>query len=172
MHFYSYVYFENYYTMLRDSSGGITSLAPNFVFDDSFSSITIGSSLNGFTGFIWRITISNNIDFSVIPLICTSSMLPNCQVNCSFETYYSNNSCLPCLSTCSEGCIRSSDCNLCLDPICSECEFFNTSCKKCLLNANKNGTCTCDQGFYWNSSVGKCQKCQNLCSMCDRSDNC
>ncbi|OMJ84046.1 hypothetical protein SteCoe_14915 [Stentor coeruleus] len=91
------------------------------------------SSEYGFTGFLWSLEIYNSYNrgrnyYTVGCLgcsLCASHLI--CPGNCSH--FESDPTCASC-STCSYGCNRVTDCNLCHDANCETCLSFST-CKLC-----------------------------------------
>jgi hypothetical protein len=74
---------------------------------------------------------------------------------------------LPCAKNCSHGCVRSSDCNLCLDPLCQDCSHWD-NCNACLVNAEMDalGVCHCNDHMFFNKSSLKCEFCHEHCETC------
>ena len=105
--------------------------------------------------------------------LCTSGGF--CLSNCALNQYQREDACLACPPTCTQGCIRGSDCGLNLDPLCTKFANF-TSCQTCHSMAVRkdgacvcqahakflasNSTCVCDEQAKLNSA-GFCAKCLN-----------
>ena len=134
------------------------------------SNFIIGSNTNnGFTGFLYSMEVYNAAN--VLSMYSTSC---NGRSQCPSSTAVLGlcnitqleNSCTECNQSCINGCIRSTDCNLCQDPLCYSCHKFNDSCDQCTLNAKKleTGLCQCNTAYVLGSS-NEC--CDSTCLTCN-----
>lgn len=153
------------------------------------STYTIGANYNSshllenfYQGYIRSIQIWN---FPKDPL---SEILSNCEGsceicpksgtclnNCEYFQYYSGD-CNNCSETCSTGCVRQEDCNLCLDRLCEKCSDYSlTGCYKCVDGAvMKDGECKCENGETQIKENGNfyCKvNCMEYCSGCYSMQN-
>lgn len=148
-------------------------------FSDTISSLTIGSSSESFTGFLWKYqlyTIVQPIDNLSIR-ICTSDLENNCVNNCDLDFFYNKSTkiCDPCSEECTDGCKNSTSCGLCADPYCIICNSYNTnSCYQCedLYIINNHACESCSNGFYYNYIEKNCSECNSLCAQCDEKAYC
>ncbi|CAG9318519.1 unnamed protein product [Blepharisma stoltei] len=144
--------------------------------DEELSYILLGknqdSSYDGyiyiFQYFIGEIDIlaylSNDLILNSLPL-------------CDYSYIYNQNStCFPCESSCSIGCIRESNCNLCYDQLCRNCSgpYEESTCFHCAELAHNLYTneCICDDNAFFikNSSNYYCENCDyNYCAVCDNN---
>ena len=97
---------------------------------------------------------------------CQPGVLTNCIEDCPFMNYYENYLCSMCLSSCTEGCVKGTDCNLCYDTGCSDClNFLPNTCILCEPSRTLiNGVCQCSSGYY--EVLGQCTQCEGSCSTC------
>ena len=72
---------------------------------------------NFFNGFIYSFEFYIGlIDLSTaIVNYCQSGVLTGCVEDCSFTSYYEDFLCYMCLSSCTEGCVKGTDCSLCYE---------------------------------------------------------
>ena len=116
----------------------------DFYSDYNSSLFVIGSNKNsGFFGFLYSIEIynyqiwifynANCNGYYVCPDLSSLGVCNISQVNSKADSYYCGNSsycngCVDCLSNCSYGCVRPSDCSLCSNPVCTTCQNFTEYC--------------------------------------------
>ncbi|CAG9335177.1 unnamed protein product [Blepharisma stoltei] len=140
----------------------------NYIYRDLASTnLMIGkSSSSGFKGFInsfqlWNAPISSFSSY--INAVCGSGHA--CLWSCDLSHYWSGSSYLSC-NSCSKGCVRTLNCNICEDSLCSICSGFGSGkCTQCVYNAI--GTpCTCIAGFMTSSDGSSCVACSSRCSHC------
>lgn len=125
-----------------------------------------------FKGFIWRM--------SFYPYIHTfgSELKGNgCPAELNYclssAPLYQTISMENCAPHCSDGCVRTSDCCPCIDSLCDVCSDFTlASCSQCIPNASILVTCTCNQGFYFNSATRSCDLCDLSCLTCSSMTIC
>ena len=102
---------------------------------------------DGFEGNIAQLVIYQGVQ--VTPVLksncgCSScSSSGNCLSKCTITQAEVDGSCASCLSTCTQGCYRPTDCSLNQDPLCAS--YTNsTSCSACVPYASSvNGVCAC-----------------------------
>ena len=165
-------------TTLQYSTGGAsTTTTSNFIYLDTDTAITLGDSLSSFEGFIWQFSIYSTV-FDVTTLsfsMCTQSSQTSCLWNCGIHQYLSGPFCAACEASCSNGCQRGTDCNLCADIECSICSGFTATCTTCITDSSLSGSvCTCNSYFYWDSGLSSCVACPSnafsegqVCVSCD-----
>lgn len=110
---------------------------------------------------------------------CSSCKCPAstgvCLSTCAFNQYEVTGTCFNCLASCTTSCVRSSDCNLCYDILCSSCQDFSaTGCTACKTNANlitPANSCQCMDGTYFDSASISCISCFTYCNKCTSSKN-
>ena len=149
-------------------SGGSFSIN-NTIFIDSNSNLILGAASGSFQGFIYNFTIYSSLETLSTFFItkCASSGNTACLWNCNLPYFLYGNTCTSCSSSCTNGCRRSSDCNLCQDIECSICSSFSSICTTCASNAYLNSTlCACNPTYYWDTSTNLCQKCFAGCASC------
>ena len=171
----------------------------NVIFLDSSSPIVLGGGGASFKGFIYQIIIYSTIeDVSSLAInVCINDASTNCLWGCVITQYLLGNTCTSCNSSCTGGCIRGSDCNLCNDVKCNNCLNFtsigyylnnticypcsiqclqcigplDTQCSSCHSNAflQNNGACACNQSYYLAdaSIAGTCTACDSSCLTCN-----
>ena len=153
------VFYELYLIEFRRSQKVLKSFVGNYAFDDIYSPIFIGSVDSGFLGFIWRFTIFPKYSTPAFYKICSDNSLSNCLWDCPIDSFVYNGECLNCHISCTDGCVRKTDCNLCIDPLCYICENFTQNCKECSSNAIFNQSslkCECKETYYLDSGKTKC----------------
>ena len=115
--------------------------------------------IGGFScsAFVYKIRILQEVDVSVIEddEICGDSFSGGCLWNCDEDQYWDGSKCESCDSSCSYGCLRATDCNLCDDRLCAKCSDFST-CQVCIENASNTASCECNEGYTWNPDSGTC----------------
>ena len=104
--------------------------------------------------------------------MCSSSNEASCLWDCDISKYYNNSECVQCNPTCTKGCRRGSDCNLCNNVLCLKCSSFEPVCQECITDAKLKGQeCECKSGFYLNEN--KCLPCNKICNECfGKANNC
>lgn len=154
---------------LDGSQAGTVYTSETFIKDESSTATQlIGTDLTNFyTGFIWKVVICNYVssivttDFGGLrqPLGLSFQLSP-----CAFlETI----NCVACVG-CTNGCIRLTDCSLCLNPLCELCSDF-TSCDQCVTNASGLAACQCDSGYFFGVNSRICDPCSSICKTCSGS---
>ena len=104
--------------------------------------------------------------------------LPNCGLDftadcgsCEIE----DTDCQRCSEGCSLGCIRTSDCNLCLDMLCTSCNSYAGACDSdgCISNAvSIEGVCECQPPFFYMADSNTCTTCPSGCASCTSLSAC
>ncbi|OMJ94432.1 hypothetical protein SteCoe_2488 [Stentor coeruleus] len=86
----------------------------------------------GFTGFLWKLTIYNDlVSESLNYITCNSTIIFNCLWPCDIKKYFSLGYCYDCNPSCSS-CRNSKNCNLCFSDNCESCVDYETrTCDKC-----------------------------------------
>ncbi|CAG9326220.1 unnamed protein product [Blepharisma stoltei] len=137
-----------------------------------------GSTMPGFTGFLWKFTIypqNNNAltDFQNTGCLSSCTICPadlSCPDNCPISEYFDGTSCAACIASADKGCRSSSFSRLCRAKECATCTEFtgDNSCIDCITNASKDsiGECTCNSDAFWVSESETCEFCDALCSTC------
>ena len=123
----------------------------------------------GFNGFLYRMCV-----YQYVKTDFTLDVLPNCDIN---EATQEDGTCLDCLDSCQEGCIRDTDCRTCEDPLCDSCsESFSGPCDpdQCIEGAVlDDGVCLCQDPNYYQSDVDVCGVClSEFCTQCEISTEC
>jgi hypothetical protein len=149
----------------------------NFIFLDSNSSLTLGDPSSSFQGFLWQFLIfSFNISLSTFSIsICDYDFQQDCLWDCNLDSYLLFNKCESCLANCSNGCINSVNCSLCIDSHCTACSTFETSsCTECLIRYKlENNECEeCIGNIYFDPVSQTCENCPALCTTCLNADTC
>ena len=163
-----------------------TSSASNVIFLDNSLAIYFGAASGSFTGFLYQFLMyAYPQDVSTLTAtMCATSSDTSCLWNCDIGYYLSGSTCTTCSGTCTGGCVRGTDCNLCSDVICSSCTSFTSACTTCLSNASLvSSVCQCNANYYWTSSHqclacpsntfsvngGSCTNCDATCLTCSGS---
>lgn len=118
-----------------------------------------------YTGFIWRMTIYPDVRTFAADIVSSGcpAGLSYCLSLAPITQTYTGDNCLP---SCVDGCVRTSDCNLCQDVLCENCSPSET-CSQCISNAEVVGaTCACSQGYFNNAVLNACDPCQSTCKAC------
>ena len=132
-----------------------------------------------YTGFIYSFCIKQQevFDFeldtspSCDPVYeCTICPPDTCLSNCENTEYIQEDkSCDACLSDCTDGCIRATDCRLCNDELCEDCDNFDT-CEACIPTASLSvsGDCECtDPEETYSRDDQECGDCREHCLECE-----
>lgn len=98
-----------------------------------------------YQGFIWSVSLRNNpLSAEEIAGKMKSAGCPSglsfCLSSAEFLQTAEGEACLP---ACVYGCVRTTDCSLCIDRMCSACETFETSLRSCRANGE---SCSCLHG--------------------------
>ncbi|CAG9335182.1 unnamed protein product [Blepharisma stoltei] len=142
----------------------------NYIYRDLASTnLMVGkSSSSGFKGFInsfqlWNAPISSFSSY--INAVCGSGHA--CLWSCDLSHFWSGSSYISC-NSCSKGCVRAANCNVCDDALCLICTGFGSGkCTQCVSNASIIGTnCQCNSGYYWNDINESCELCDISCKSC------
>ena len=144
----------------------------DFWSDKPNSILVIGSNLGyGFNGFLYSVEAWSqaNIYRDLYSTTCTgASPCPSSTITlgiCAISE--SETSCSACLGTCTDGCVRTTDCNLCADVLCSYCSTFTAVCTTCIAGASLvGGSCQCSAGFF-ETATYTCQACDITCATCN-----
>jgi hypothetical protein len=93
-------------------------------------------------------------------------MAANSLFNCSNATYYEANQCTACNSSCTMGCVRGTDCNLCTDPFCLNCTGYVGHCSSCVDTRalSSDFTCVCPTRYFL--ALNQCVFCDYSCDNC------
>ena len=134
---------------------------------------TIGSTLNQalfFTGFMWSLRVWN---YALIPLTIPGTYIPLAPAGVPILSTCGNAAepaiCTPCLLACTNGCVRSSDCGLCANKKCVQCDNFDTfECSVCIDHADLGPYkfCDCRPGRFFNEGTISCDLCDAQCMKC------
>ena len=155
----------------NSDEGHSQSVGLKYLEDDS-STFKIGAdSGNSFIGFLWSLKVYNvaskaGEDYPMTA--CPSD--PSCASNCPIDKY-PDALCSECDVSCVNGCVRSTDCNLCFDELCYICNTFGDTCTGCVTNAEVDpdtGDCECKEGFY--QVYDKCLPCTINCKECSSGE--
>jgi len=127
-----------------------------------------------FRGFLWEVKMWNyEVSLSTVQNHILGANSPASAAfplsTCGQTFYASGVSCLSCMSTCAYGCIRAIDCYYCTDPLCINCNSFESTaaCTSCKYHASLvSGLCACDSGYYFRSVSGSCEACYAACQTC------
>jgi len=126
---------------------------------------TVGLT-NFYTGFIWKVEILNYVS-SIVKTDFAGARQP---LGLSFQLsscpFLQTINCVSCGGTCTYGCIRLTDCSLCLDPLCQLCSDF-TSCDQCISHASNLAACQCDFGYLLDAASRICNSCSPECADCN-----
>lgn len=144
-----------------------------FVFNDTISNLFIGSTLNSFTGFIYKLSIFTSSTvwsaFESTPVTCASSLQQSCLSPCDFSSFQLLSSCISC-TNCSFGCHTKDHCNLCADKYCASCSVIAGECFNCSENFLLiDKSCICPKGMFI-SSGNQCKNCNFNCKECSDVD--
>jgi proprotein convertase subtilisin/kexin type 5 len=67
---------------------------------------------------------------------------------------------------CNEGCISGDTCNLCVDPLCNECESYD-KCTVCAENTKPDTfPCECEDSYFETQLTSECSPCDSTCFQC------
>ena len=154
-----------------ESSSGSTQTINSVInlFNDTLSPLMLGSSTDSFVGFIWQLQIFNGLEsVSTNSLIlCSTSSDSNCLWDCDILYYLNGSNCSLCDSNCTKGCIRETDCNLCIDKKCNTCTNYSGNCTSCVSNLKLvNSTCVCANTHYLDLNILECLPCDISCFGC------
>lgn len=136
--------------------------------------IGVDSGLSDFfVGFMWRLSIYNYLYSSFNRDIQSNGYPSGLAFGLSLLPLWQNLKGQNCDLACVNGCIRPSDCHLCLDPLCESCPSIDTlECNQCLPNASLQAQCQCNEGFRWDSATGVCESCDSTCLACSDTSKC
>ena len=130
------------------------------------------SLTNYYQGHIWQVCFyseehvtSIEVDKCVpAPIYCSSCPVDVCLVDCDHLQTTGDIKCVECQSECTEGCVRTTDCEQCHDALCVECDNWST-CTQCTDNATlTDGSCECNAGFFADGPT--CEPCSQHCDVC------
>ena len=153
-----------YLNMSQQSSSSL----PSLFFDPSPLVLYISNSHSSFEGFVYSLDLYNQADLFGSYFNSTCPLVSFCLSACNFNEDPANN-CAVCPSECSYGCFEGS-CNLCDDQVCYHCNFYDT-CLSCRKNSSfQNLKCTCNDGYFWNSTSESCQSCEENCTICSETE--
>ena len=175
-------------SLLVDGVTILSEIMENPFFDSTNNKHIIGAQkinldeyINYFEGYIWQMCVYQYELLNIPDLIdnhcaedwtCTSCAKDApCLVNCLPSEGYDETGCVPCLDEC-DFCYRGTDCNLCVDPLCTDCPGFE-GCEVdgCSENAqlDEKGVCDCDESYV---AVGtQCEACADACLECNAPDD-
>ncbi|CAG9329647.1 unnamed protein product [Blepharisma stoltei] len=161
-------------TAYKNGSAGTTLSNTAYIFRDAGSDyLYIGkSSSSNFSGFIYYFSLWNTAitDFSSkFSVPCGTSLVTSCLWSCTIAQYYASSSCASC--SCSGlGCRRAGSCNICYDPLCSQCSGFGANlCTLCVNHASGGLTtpCSCDANYSLSADGFSCTfSCSTGCAGC------
>ena len=152
----------------------------NEILDTNMTSPIIDSPENGhivgtgYIGYIYSIHIKNRIvsDWDIDPdhscnalWDCETCPKDVCLSECAENEFIEvDRSCSACSDSCNAGCMRSTNCRLCLDPYCTTCDEYGR-CLQCISGADGD-PCQCINNYQYNSETDKCGECSLHCSKC------
>ncbi|CAG9312389.1 unnamed protein product [Blepharisma stoltei] len=157
---------------LNNSPKTPTTISQYIYRDGANNVIILGkSSSSTFLGYIywftlWNVAVSDfNTQYS--DEICDPGEISNCLWTCPLSQWMNHATPTNC-NSCSNGCVRSISCNVCDDPLCSQCTGFSGGlCTQCVSNASgASSTCTCNAGYVLSSDGFSCLPCFSGCSSC------
>jgi hypothetical protein len=145
----------------------------------------------GYTGFLYEFCTYTTAT-PVITLVTDSTCVADvecrscpdnstCLSTCAADEFIDpvTKACGSCMDTCPDGCVRGTDCRLCVEELCTDCTNWETvdaeeQCNTCVTNASvKDGVeCSCDPGLTFFEEPGMCDACSSNCTTCDRQENC
>ena len=153
---------------LDGSQAGATFSAMTFLRDESLTAAQLIGAAAGpsqfYSGFIWKITISNFLSSIVTTDFAGFSQPLGLSFLLSPCPFLQTADCSPC-SGCLEGCVRPTDCGLCTDPLCEACHDFST-CDQCISHASDLTHCQCLPEFLYSSITRTCDSCAPECKTC------
>jgi len=132
------------------------------MYADSIGNVIVGASGSlaaFFKGHIAELSLYNgppsSVNGSCACAQCSSGNL--CLSQCLSSEYLSSTGCAPCNSSCTRGCLRSSDCRANVDPLCTDFTSFE-SCKACGdLAESTNTGCQCVASASPKPHLAACQ---------------
>ncbi|CAG9335204.1 unnamed protein product [Blepharisma stoltei] len=140
--------------------------------DQASKTLYIGKSTTAtFQGFIYWFTLWNVpiTDFSSqVNNLCGTGLGKSCLWTCDINNYYTGSSCSSC-NSCSLGCRRSQNCNICYDLLCDTCSGFDSGeCINCVSNATPSaGVCACNTNYLVSGDGLSCNwACTIGCASC------
>ena len=117
-----------------------------------------------------RVFTEFDIDTSVpdcpTPVNCAFCPISTCLSNCEYDQFLDSDQCGDCLDSCTEGCVRGTDCRPCTDELCEICPDIDV-CEQCLPGAQNPEQCECQTDLQYDSSVGACVPCSDNCISCE-----
>ena len=136
----------------------------------------------GFVGYYYKITYSNYGHANFEPYqscgvgYCDFCPQTVCLIECEPLEYLSeeDGSCQPCQPGCTEGCLKGSDCVMCMDILCKECSSYD-KCSTCVENAalsSRTNTCTCIPPYIFSNVTSTCVTCIEGCDECLNAETC
>ncbi|CAG9333972.1 unnamed protein product [Blepharisma stoltei] len=171
-------YFNSTTTLSAYSNGNLLFLHSYYAWiyrDFALSSMHLGKSQDSvYDGFIYiYLEIIGQISdiVSYVENEASLNQLPSCDYDYTFDQ---NGTCISCNSSCTMGCIRESNCNLCHDQLCRNCSgpLEESTCFNCswLSHNLYPNECICDDNAFLikNSSNWYCEHCEyNYCAFCN-----
>ena len=146
----------------------LSSFFPIIFADSGTSPRSISDSTHPFEGYIYSVEVFNQADIFGRYFNCTCPLSSFCLSACDI-TEDPKSSCAPCPSDCAHGC-SGGICSLCDDHTCYHCNFYEV-CISCANNSSfKNNRCTCNDGYFWNSTMQSCQACAQHCRLCSEKE--
>ena len=134
--------------------------AETYIKDESVTATQLIGATAGltdfYTGFIWNVVICNYVSSIVTSDFAGSTQPQDIAFPLSSCPFLQTINCVPCATECLDGCVRTTDCTLCLDPLCSVCSDFSSSCEQCVPHASKIASCECDFGFIVSPNLSSC----------------
>ena len=144
------------------------------IYIDTSSPLILGASSCSFVGFLYQfqIYIYPQSVSTLSASMCSTSSDTGCLWNCDALDYLSGSKCTSCSASCTGGCVRGADCNLCQE-LCVSCSNFNAgSCTSCIIYASLvDGVCSCNAGWYWDGTAS-CDSCNSICTSCSSFTAC
>ena len=149
---------------------GATFTSETYIKDESFTASQLIGAATDLTdfyfGFIWKVVLCNYISPIVNTDFAGSSQPSGLPFQLSPCPFLQTINCVGCGSGCSNGCVRTTDCSLCADPLCSLCHDF-LGCSQCVVNASGLPTCMCNSGFVFTAGSSYCSLCSVECRTCN-----
>ena len=159
-----YMYLE----MVNVQSGGISNAFYDEVGTGTFE---IGSTSNaGFTGFLYAIEIYSIItptfNHQTSCSGCSNCPLSRICLSACNVTQIDASPCGSCMATCTDGCVRTTDCYLCSEPLCYTCSSFTSPCLQAKPNTQTvSGVISCVSWAFLNTT-NDCELCDQTCATC------
>lgn len=154
---------------LNGSQAGAVYASETYIKDENtIATQLIGTDVNlsnCYKGFIWKVEIYNYVS----SIVNTNFVAYNQPFGLAFQLspcpFIKVINCQPC-EACSNGCVGTADCSLCLDPLCGLCSDIAV-CDQCVPHASNMGLCLCDFGYLMDAIARTCNPCAPECGECN-----